>query len=74
MLQAEIDRYARREPFEPFRLVLTTGAVLDVRRREQIMLGNTSVVVGICDWPGGATIDRTVQVDHATIAAVKLIV
>lgn len=67
-------RYARMKPFRPFRLVLTTGTVLDVRRRDQIMLGNTSVVVGISDWPGGTTIDHTVQVDYVTIAAAEVIV
>ena len=46
MNQDDVDKYARREPFRPFRLVLT-GVILDVRQRDQIMLGNTSVVVGI---------------------------
>lgn len=72
MNQDDVDKYARREPFRPFRLVLT-GVILDVRQRDQIMLGNTSVVVGISNWPGGTTIDRTVKVDHVTIAAAEVI-
>ena len=74
MNQEDVDKFARREPFQPFRLVLTTGVVMDVRRRDQIMLGTTSVVVGVCDWPGGTTIDRTVRVDHVAIATAELIV
>ena len=38
MNQDDVDKYARREPFRPFRLVLT-GVILDVRQRDQIMLG-----------------------------------
>lgn len=74
MNQVGLSLFARRQPFKPFRLTLSTGTVLEVRRRDQIMLGDTSVVVGVCDWPGGTTIDRTVQVDHVTIAAAESIV
>ncbi len=73
MNQEDVYKYARREPFKPFRLVLTTGAVFDVRRRDQIMLGTTSIVVGVCNWPGGTTIDRTVRVDHVAIATAEAI-
>ena len=74
MTQDELFLFARRQPFVPFRLVLTTGAALEVRQRDQIMLGNTPVVVGVSDWPEGTAFDRTVLVDHVTITTAEFLV
>ena len=37
----------RRQPFEPFRLFLSDGAVFEVRHPELAMVGRSTVLVGI---------------------------
>ena len=63
MNQDDVYKFARREPFKPFRLTLTTGAVLDVHHPDLIMVGRRSAVVGISKRAGGTAYDRTVDVD-----------
>lgn len=63
MTQQELQEAARRQPFEPFRLSLTTGATYDIHHPDLIMVGRRSAVVGLTDEPGGFAYDRTIKVD-----------
>ncbi|MDB5308715.1 MAG: hypothetical protein JWO38_2917 [Gemmataceae bacterium] len=46
MSPAQILAEVRRDPFEPFRLVLANGAIYDIRHPDQCMVLPKSVVVG----------------------------
>jgi hypothetical protein len=59
----ELHEYARRQPFEPFRVVLTTGATYDIRHPDLIMVGRRSATIGLTNDPGGTAYDRTIKVD-----------
>ena len=37
----------KRQPFEPFRLIMPSGQAYDVRHREMALLTQTDVVVGV---------------------------
>jgi hypothetical protein len=63
MTQEELREYARRQPFEPFRLVLTTGATYDIAHPDLIMVGRRSAIIGLTNDPGGTAYDRTFKVD-----------
>ena len=43
----DIHEAARRKPFEPFRITLTTGETYDVRHPDLIMVGRRAAIVGI---------------------------
>ena len=43
----DLHEYLRQRPFRPFRITLTDGRTFDVRHHELIMVGCTSVDIGI---------------------------
>jgi hypothetical protein len=71
MTQEELQQVARQQPFEPFRLVLTTGAAYDIRHPDLIMVGRRSATVGITNDPNGTAYDRTIKVDLLHVVAVE---
>lgn len=71
MTHQELQEAARRQPFEPFRVVLTTGASYDVRHPDLIMVGRRSTVIGITDQPNGTAYDRTIKVDLLHVVAIE---
>jgi len=66
----ELQDVLRREPFQPFRLHLTTGQMFDVRHPESAALTRTSVFVGL---PSGddEIPDRMIQCDLLHVVALK---
>jgi hypothetical protein len=71
MTQEELQDAARRQPFRPFRLTLTTGATYDVRHPDLIMVGRRSAVLGITNDPTGTAYDRTITVDLFHVVAIE---
>jgi hypothetical protein len=71
MTQEELREYARRQPFEPFRLILTTGATYDIHHPDLIMVGRRSAIIGMTNDPGGTAYDRTMKVDLLHIVGVE---
>jgi hypothetical protein len=63
MTQEELQEAVRRQPFEPFRLVLTTGATYDIAHPDLIMVGKRSAVIGLTSYPPDTAYDRTIKVD-----------
>src|SRR5438309_12092533 len=63
MTQEELHDAARRHPFRPFRLVLTTGATYDIRHPDLIMVGRRSAIVGLTNDPTGTFYNRHFLVD-----------
>lgn len=63
MTQEELKEYARRQPFEPFRVILTTGATYDIHHPDLILVGRRSAIIGLTNEPGGTAYDRTLKVD-----------
>ena len=71
MTQEELQESARRQPFEPFRIVLTTGATYDIRHPDLIWIGRRSAMVGITNEPNGTAYDRSIKVDLLHIVAIE---
>lgn len=63
MTQEELQLAARRQPFEPFRILLTTGDRYDIRHPDLIMVGRRSVTIGLTNEEGATAYDRTIKVD-----------
>lgn len=63
MSSNELLLYARRQPFVPFRIVLTTGESYDVVHPDLIMVGKRSAMVGFADPGQPPVFDRLTIVD-----------
>ncbi len=71
MTQEDMQDVARRQPFVPFRVVLTTGATFDIPHPDLIMIGERSAVLGIPKKPDATAYYRTVTVDLFHIVSVE---
>ena len=54
---------ARRQPFQPFRIILTTGEIFDVWRQDGHVLTRRNITIGLPGETGGTDYDRTTTVD-----------
>lgn len=57
MTHEELQHAARRQPFQPFRIVLSTGETHDIRHPDLIMVGRRSAFIGMTNYPGGTVYD-----------------
>ena len=71
MTQEELQKAARRHPFEPFRIILTTGATYDIFSPELIMIGQRSAMIGLSNDPNSTAYDHSIKVDLLDIAEIK---
>lgn len=71
MTQEELHDFARRQPFHPFRVILTTGPAYDIRHPDLIMVGRRSAMLGITNEPNGTIYDRTITVDLLHVVGVE---
>jgi hypothetical protein len=71
MTHEELREAARRQPFEPFRVVLTTGATYDIRHPDLILVGRRSAVIGLTNEPSGTVYDRTMKVDLLHVVGIE---
>jgi hypothetical protein len=71
MTHDELHVAARRHPFEPFRVVLTTGTTYDVRHPDLIMVGRRSATIGISNEPNGTAYDHTIKVDLLHVVGIE---
>lgn len=71
MTSEDLRIYARRKPFLPFRMVLTTGETFDVQHPDLIMVGERSAVIGITNNPNKAVYNRSFLVDLLHVVGVE---
>ena len=72
MTHAELRDAARRQPFIPFRLILTTGATHDIRHPDLIMVGTRSATIGLTNDEKGLAYDRTTIVDLLHVVGIEM--
>jgi hypothetical protein len=71
MTHEEFHEAPRRQPFEPFRVILTTGTVYDIGHPDLILVGRRSAVIGTTNEPNGIAYDRTVKVDLLHVVGIE---
>lgn len=71
MRRSELEEAVRRTPFEPFRVILTTGDAHDVRHPELIMIGQHSAIIGLGREPQDTIYHRTVKVDLLHVVGIE---
>ena len=71
MTREELQDSARRQPFEPFRIILTTGATYDIRHPDLIWIGQRSAMIGLTNDPNGTAYDRSIKVDLFHIVGIE---
>ena len=71
MIREALRAAKRSEPFQPFRVVATTGMVFDICYRDHFMVGVRSVILGIPDPFRREMLDRTFEFDHDQIVSIE---
>jgi hypothetical protein len=71
MTREELREYARKQPFQPFRVALTTGDVYDIRHPDLIMVGQRSAVIGLTNDPAGTFYSRSFIVDLIHVVGIQ---
>ena len=70
MAQQEILATIRRNPFEPFSLVLADGAKHEIRHADQCMVMKRDVVIGL-SAPGSEYVDYTMKINCYNVRGVE---
>ena len=63
MSPQELSDMVKRQPFEPFRIVMTDGQGYDIRHPELLMVGTRVAIVGLTTQPAQTLFERHVLVD-----------
>lgn len=63
MSKEELREAVHRQPFVPFRLILTTGETYDIRHPDLLFIGLRSVTIGVPKTPDGTYYYRQIHVD-----------
>lgn len=71
MTHEELQEAARRQPFEPFRVILTTGTAYDILHPDLIMVGRRSAIIGMTDDPKEQVYQRTTKVDLLHVVGIE---
>jgi hypothetical protein len=71
MAPEELREVLRRQPFEPFRIVLTDGTGYDIRHPDLLWVGQRSAHVGLTGDPSQTLYERTVRVDLLHVIRVE---
>lgn len=71
MTQEELQHHARRQPFRPFRILLTTNESFEIRHPDLILVGRRSAFIGMTNDPNGTSYDRGWQIDLFHIVGVE---
>ena len=71
MAPEELRDTLRRQPFEPFRIVLTDGAGYEVRHPDLLWVGQRTAYVGLTGDPGQTFFERSVRVDLLHITRIE---
>jgi hypothetical protein len=71
MTHEELQGAARRQPFQPFRIVLTTGERHDIRHPDLIVVGRRSAFIGTTNDPNGTVYDLGRLIDLFHIVAIE---
>ena len=71
MSPTELLSHVRHEPFRPFRLVLTNGAVHNIHHPDQCMVMPKALVVGETTDPDGGLIEWTITLKYWLVARVE---
>jgi hypothetical protein len=58
----DIQRYLRRQPFAPFRLVTSDGTTYDIRHPEMVLLSRRAVDIGLSSDPVDTIAEQIVTV------------
>jgi hypothetical protein len=63
MAPDELRDAVKRQPFQPFRLVMTDGEGYDIRHPDLLWVGLRTAYVGLTGQPGQTFFERSVYVD-----------
>lgn len=71
MTHQDLQAAVRRQPFHPFRMILSTGAVYEIPHPDLIMVGRRSAVIGIPNQLDTTVYERTLMVDLFHVVGIE---
>lgn len=71
MAPEELRDTAQTKPYQPFRIVLTDGAVYDIPHPDLLWVGKRTAYVGLTGKPGQTFFERSVKVDLLHITRIE---
>ena len=71
MIRELLKEAKRKDPFQPFRVIASTGQVFDICYRDHFMVGVRAVTLGIPDPFRRDMLDRSVEINHDQIVSVE---
>lgn len=71
MAPQELRDTVKRQPFEPFRIVMTDGIGYDIRHPDLVMVGQRTAIVGLTVQPDQVLFERTVKIDLLHIIRIE---
>jgi hypothetical protein len=73
MTAKQVEQIVHKDPFQPYRLMLSNGEEIVVRRpRKSHVSGRHVACVGECRSNGGPTVERFRMIDVANIVSAEL--
>jgi hypothetical protein len=67
----DLRQHTRRQPFQPFKVVLMSGEVLNVWRQDGHVLSRHHLVVGVTNEAGGTDYDSTTMIDLLHVVRIE---
>jgi hypothetical protein len=71
MIPEELRDVLKRQPFEPFRLMLSDGGSHEIRHPDLFWVGQGTAYVGLTGDPGQTFFERSVRVDLFHVVRVE---
>ena len=71
MTPEALEHNLRRQPFQPFRIVLTEGGTHEVRHPELLWIGQNTAYVGLTADAAQTFFERSVRIDLSQITAIE---
>ena len=71
MTYEDLQEVVHRRPFEPFRLLISTGITFDIRHPDLIVVERRSAQVGVTRDPDGELYYRSVKIDLLHVVAIE---
>ena len=71
MTPEDLIAFTRRQPFEPFRVVLTDGATYEIRHPDMMLPTLRTVTIGIPAEPGQEVAERSITAAMIHVVSVE---
>ena len=73
MTYEEMQTAALKQPFVPFRLLISTGLTFEIHHPDLIVVDRRSILVGVITTEEGTDYDRSIRIDLLHVVAIEVL-